>query len=119
MGAPTILLRPITTALFPATWTPAPQRVRREQKRGHCAAWYTLLWSLGQFKYGPGAFRILFFFVVCGRELQLGGRQGGRKDHFNLVLLLSKAAEMKCGISAEVVKQSLAMCVIPTLIEDY
>lgn len=45
--------------------------------------------------------------------------EGGRKDHFNLVLLLSKAAEMKCGISAEVVKQSLAMCVISTLIEDY
>lgn len=53
---------------------------------------------------------------MCGREFSW---EGGRKDHFNLVVLLSKAAEMKSGISAEVVKQSLAMCVIPTLIENY
>lgn len=74
------------------------------------------LWSLGQFKSGPGTseynFSLLYVVGNCSWE-------GGRKDHFNLVLLLSKAAEMKCGISAEVVKQSLAMCVTSTLIEDY
>lgn len=75
-----------------------------------------LRWSLGQFKSGPGAseccFSLLCVVGNCSWE-------GGRKNHFDLVLLLSKAAEMKCGISAKVVKQSLVMRVISTLIEDY
>lgn len=50
----------------------------RQQKRGHCAAWYTLTqaalesWSVWLWF---GYLRILFSFVACGRELQLGGRK--------------------------------------------